>query len=73
MISHLPVLCEERGISFIFVPSKIDLGAAAGTKRPTSCVLIPAGAKPGKGGADWDSGDKLKEAIAEVKELTPSA
>jgi H/ACA ribonucleoprotein complex subunit 2 len=73
VISHLPVLCEERGISFIFVPSKIDLGAAAGTKRPTSCVLIPSGAKPGKGGAEWESGDKLKEAIAEVKELTPSA
>jgi len=40
VISHLPVLCEEKAIPFLFVPSKEDLGTAGGTKRPTSCVLI---------------------------------
>ena len=73
VISHLPVLCEDKGVLFVFVPSKIDLGAAAGTKRPTSCVLIPANAKAGKGGAEWDSADKLKEAMDEVKAITPVA
>jgi H/ACA ribonucleoprotein complex subunit 2 len=40
VISHLPVLLEEKNIPYIFVPSKQDLGAAASTKRPTSVVLI---------------------------------
>jgi H/ACA ribonucleoprotein complex subunit 2 len=40
VVSHLPVMCEDRQIPYLYVPSKIDLGAAACTKRPTSCVLI---------------------------------
>ncbi|RYH13860.1 ribosomal L7Ae/L30e/S12e/Gadd45 family protein [archaeon] len=40
VLSHLPVMCEDREIPYFFVPSKIDLGAAACTKRPTSVVLI---------------------------------
>jgi H/ACA ribonucleoprotein complex subunit 2 len=71
VISHLPVLCEDKAVPFIFVPSKVELGAAAGTKRPTSCVLIPLGAKPGKGGVDFDAADKLKECMDEVRAATP--
>jgi H/ACA ribonucleoprotein complex subunit 2 len=33
-------MCEDRHIPYFYVPSKHDLGAAASTKRPTSCVLI---------------------------------
>mmetsp|Transcript_19799 Transcript_19799/g.74853 ORF Transcript_19799/g.74853 Transcript_19799/m.74853 type:complete len:146 (-) Transcript_19799:123-560(-) len=40
VITHLPILCEENEIPYLYVPSKQDLGAAACTKRPTSCVLI---------------------------------
>jgi H/ACA ribonucleoprotein complex subunit 2 len=40
VVSHLPILLEEQNVPYIFVPSKFDLGAAASTKRPTSCVLI---------------------------------
>merc|ERR1712153_62885 len=40
VISHLPILCEEKSIPYIFVRSKEELGAAALTKRPTSCMLI---------------------------------
>jgi H/ACA ribonucleoprotein complex subunit 2 len=72
VISHLPVLCEDHAVPYVFVPSKAGLGGAAATKRPTSCVLIPAGAKPGKGGAAWESADKLAEAMADVEALTPS-
>ena len=42
VISHLPVLCEEAGIPYIYVPTKEALGIASATKRPTSCVLIGA-------------------------------
>ena len=40
IISHLPVLCEEAQIAYIFIPSKEELGHASSTKRPTSCVMI---------------------------------
>ena len=33
-------MCEDRDIPYFYVPSKHDLGAAATTKRPTSCILI---------------------------------
>ena len=42
VITHIPILCEEAGVPYIFVPSKEDLGAAGNTKRATSVVLIPA-------------------------------
>eukprot|EP00943_MAST-04B_sp_MAST-4B-sp1_P009223 g9223.t1 len=40
VITHLPILCEEADIPYVYVPSKAELGSAAMTKRPTSCVLI---------------------------------
>lgn len=40
VISHLPVLCEDHGVPYIFVPSRAELGAASSTKRPTSVVMV---------------------------------
>lgn len=40
VISHIPVLCEDHGIPYIFVPSRAELGAAGNTKRPTSVVMV---------------------------------
>ena len=40
VVSHIPVYLEENNIPYLFVPSKQDLGSAAGTKRPTSCILV---------------------------------
>merc|ERR1712141_901617 len=37
--SHLPVVFENSDIPYVFVPSKHDLGASIGSKRPT-CVLL---------------------------------
>ena len=66
------MLCEDHSVPYVFVASKAGLGGAAATKRPTSCVLVPAGAKPGKGGVAWESGDKLAEAMEEVEGITPA-
>ncbi|KAG5191246.1 RNA-binding protein Nhp2 [Tribonema minus] len=57
VITHLPVYCEENEVRYMYVPSKQDLGAAASTKRPTSCVLITP--KPG-----FDSQDLYTEVEA---------
>eukprot|EP01083_Nonionella_stella_P051573 136951_1 len=47
VLTHLPILCEENDVKYAYVPSKHDLGTAANSKRPTSCMLIhePAGSE----------------------------
>jgi len=40
VVSHIPILCEENSIPYVFVRSRAVLGQFARTKRPTSVVLI---------------------------------
>uniref|UniRef100_A0A0K8TR01 H/ACA ribonucleoprotein complex subunit 2 n=1 Tax=Tabanus bromius TaxID=304241 RepID=A0A0K8TR01_TABBR len=40
IMCHLPAVCEEKGIPYVYVPSRSDLGAAMGVKRGTVSVLI---------------------------------
>ena len=40
VISHIPVLCEDHNVPYIFVSSRAELGAAGNTKRPTSVVMV---------------------------------
>lgn len=40
VISHIPVLCEENHIPYVFVRSRMELGIAAETKKPTSVILM---------------------------------
>mmetsp|Transcript_2744 Transcript_2744/g.3798 ORF Transcript_2744/g.3798 Transcript_2744/m.3798 type:complete len:150 (-) Transcript_2744:24-473(-) len=47
ILMHLPVYCEDKDIKYIYVPSKKDLGSAAGTKRPISVVLVTPGKELG--------------------------
>jgi H/ACA ribonucleoprotein complex subunit 2 len=48
VIAHIPVLCEDHNVPYIYVASRAELGAAGNTKRPTSVVMVSeerAGAK----------------------------
>jgi H/ACA ribonucleoprotein complex subunit 2 len=67
VISHIPVLLEEKDIPYICVPSKQDLGAAASTKRPTSVVLIRTPKK------DFDGQDLYEALTKEAKEYDPTS
>lgn len=40
VISHIPVLCEDHSIPYIYVTSRAELGMAGQTKRPTSVVMV---------------------------------
>ncbi|CAG8644949.1 12922_t:CDS:2, partial [Funneliformis caledonium] len=40
VISHIPVLCEDNEIPFVFIPSRADLGFSCATKRPTSVIMV---------------------------------
>jgi H/ACA ribonucleoprotein complex subunit 2 len=62
VISHLPVLCEDNDVPYIYVNSKEALGLAGQTKRPTSCVLIMKG-------SDAEQKEKYQELFTKVKSL----
>ncbi|MBN3036918.1 MAG: 50S ribosomal protein L7ae [Candidatus Diapherotrites archaeon] len=40
IVMHLPILCDEKNIAYIFVPTKKELGEAAGINVPTSAIAI---------------------------------
>ena len=40
VISHIPVLCEDHNVPYIYVTSRAELGMAGQTKRPTSVVMV---------------------------------
>lgn len=60
VIAHLPLLCKEKGVPFIVVPSKDELGVSAGLEVPTASVAV---VKPGKAAA------KLKEIVDNIEAL----
>jgi large subunit ribosomal protein L7Ae len=40
VVAHLPLLCEERKIPYIFVPSKRKLGTSSGIDVPAAAASI---------------------------------
>ena len=40
IVMHLPLLCEENKISYTFVPTKEELGKAAGLKVGSASIAI---------------------------------
>ena len=57
VVSHIPVLCEDHSVPYIFVTSRTELGAASSTKRPTSVTMI-----------NKEMGGKKKDAEREAEE-----
>lgn len=60
VLSHLPILCEEKGVPYIYVRSRAEVGEACKTKRPTSCVFIQA---PGKKDEDFKKYSKTEKLL----------
>ncbi|AHL22241.1 MULTISPECIES: 50S ribosomal protein L7Ae [Thermococcus] len=60
IVAHLPPLCEEKEIPYIYVPSKKELGAAAGIEVPAASVAI---IEPGK------ARELVEEIATKVREL----
>ena len=64
VIAHVPILCEEKGMAYVYVPSKEELGAASLTKRPTSIVMVTC--KP-----DSEFKDAYTELEGDLKAVLP--
>lgn len=63
VISHLPVMCEERDTPYIYVPSKHDLGTWV--PRGVVCLLLRRGCD-GDGWTDGWMGDKQSKALPQL-------
>ena len=46
ILAHMPLLCEEKGVPYAYVPSKQELGVATGLGKATASTAI---LDPGKG------------------------
>lgn len=41
ILLHLPLLCEDKNVPYVFVPSKVSLGRACGVSRAViSCSIL---------------------------------
>ncbi|MGA2460494.1 MAG: 50S ribosomal protein L7Ae [Candidatus Bathyarchaeia archaeon] len=63
VVAHLPILCEERKISYLFVPSKLELGRSAGIDVGCAAISILDGGEGSK---------TLKEIIDATEQLKKS-
>ncbi|KAI8075261.1 50S ribosomal protein L30e-like protein [Gongronella butleri] len=69
VIAHMPVLCEDHDVPYVFVPSKEQLGEASATKRPTSVTMVVLGGKKKDVKAAEDYKDLYDDCLAEAKKL----
>ena len=60
ILAHMPALCDDRNVPYVYVPAKAELGNAIGLEKPTASVAIT---DVGKGKAVCD------EIAATVKDL----
>ena len=60
VVAHLPVLCQEKSVPFVFVPAQKDLGIAAGIGVKASSIAI----------TDAGTGKELLESF--VRKITDS-
>ncbi len=60
VIMHLAPLCNEKKIAYVYVPSKAELGRAAGLDVPTAAISIT---EPG------DNKEVFKDVISKIEKL----
>jgi len=63
IVMHLPVLCEEKDIPYVYLPSKMEVGRASGIDVGSASVSI---VEPGEGK------DLLKEILKKLMHLKVS-
>lgn len=61
VISHVPLVCEEKSIPYCFTPSKQELGEALGSKRPSCMTLVKCGSGEGVKDLFDDCAGRMKE------------
>lgn len=57
---HLPAVCEDKNVPYVYVPFRSDISSAIGIRRPALMVLIKS---------HEDYSDIYEECEAKIKEL----
>lgn len=60
IVAHLPMLCEEKGIPYVYVDEQTDLGAAVGIGVGCASVAVEESGK---------SGELIEDISSKVEEL----
>lgn len=63
IVAHIPLLCEERKVPYLFVPSKLELGRSAGIDVGCSSISIVE---------EGEASETLKELVKDGKKLVKS-
>ncbi|TEY42069.1 hypothetical protein BOTCAL_0398g00070 [Botryotinia calthae] len=66
VISHIPILCEDHNVPYIFVTSRAELGAAGNTKRPTSVVMVTEARSGAKKAEKIEGEEEFKEVYKDL-------
>lgn len=65
VVAHLPILCEERKIPYLYVPSKLELGRAAGIDVGSAAISVLDAGEASKALKELtDTADELRKAGA---------
>jgi large subunit ribosomal protein L7Ae len=64
VVAHLPLLCEERKIPYVFVPSKEKIGSSVGIDVPAASVCIVK---------EGDATGLIKEIVTRVEQMKKGA
>mmetsp|Transcript_27965 Transcript_27965/g.70175 ORF Transcript_27965/g.70175 Transcript_27965/m.70175 type:complete len:130 (-) Transcript_27965:98-487(-) len=56
IVLHLPLLCEDKNVPYVFVDSKVRLGRACGVSRPVIAASVTT-----------DEGSQLKSQIRNIQ------
>jgi large subunit ribosomal protein L7Ae len=60
IVMHLPALCDEKKVPYVYIASKLELGRAAGIDVGSAAItIVDAG----------DGKDVLKEALKKLEEM----
>jgi large subunit ribosomal protein L7Ae len=48
VVAHLPIICQERTVPFVFVPTRANMGPALGIDvgAASACIIEPGDAQP---------------------------
>jgi len=63
-VAHLPLICEERKIPYVFVPNKQKIGSAIGIDVPAAAACI---VEPG------DAASLIREITKRLEEIKKAA
>ncbi|OLD01426.1 50S ribosomal protein L7ae [Candidatus Bathyarchaeota archaeon] len=60
VVAHLPILCDERKIPYLYVPSKLELGKSAGLDVGSAAISV---VEPGDGAQSLKDISKTIESL----------